>query len=121
MGSDPFRRRVVFSGDLGAPYAPLLPAPKSPDRCDTLVIESTYGDRLHENRKSRKARLKKVLEHCLRDEGVVLIPAFSIGRTQEILYELEGIIDEAKLRTQKKWGQTPSQTGSDPIFSDPVA
>ncbi|MCP5207420.1 MAG: MBL fold metallo-hydrolase [Hahellaceae bacterium] len=88
----PVKHRVVFSGDLGAPYAPLLPAPKSPYGCDTLVIESTYGDRLHESRKSRKERLEKVLVDAVRDRGVILIPAFSIGRTQEILYELEGLI-----------------------------
>lgn len=46
----PNKKRVIFSGDLGAPYSPLLPAPKSPYRCDELVIESTYGDRQHESR-----------------------------------------------------------------------
>lgn len=86
--------RVVFSGDLGAPYAPLLSAPRSPYRADTLVIESTYGDRLHEDRRHRRQRLKRVIEKALQDKGTVLIPAFSIGRTQEILYELETLIHE---------------------------
>lgn len=86
------KQRIVFSGDLGAPHAPLLPAPKSPYRADTLVIESTYGDRLHEDRRSRRQRLEAVIEQALEDEGSVLIPAFSIGRTQELLYELEDII-----------------------------
>jgi metallo-beta-lactamase family protein len=49
------RKLVVFSGDLGAPYSPLLPAPKSPYSCDELVIESTYGDRCHESRHHRRA------------------------------------------------------------------
>jgi metallo-beta-lactamase family protein len=83
---------VVFSGDLGAPYSPLLTAPKSPYRADILVLESTYGDRLHEGRRERRNKLKQVIEHALQDRGVVLIPAFSIGRTQELLYELEEII-----------------------------
>jgi metallo-beta-lactamase family protein len=86
------KHRVVFSGDLGAPHAPLLPAPRSPHRADTLVIESTYGDRLHQGRRERSLQLKKVVERALRDDGAVLIPAFSIGRTQEILYEIEGLI-----------------------------
>ncbi|MCP5163420.1 MAG: MBL fold metallo-hydrolase [Hahellaceae bacterium] len=86
--------RVVFSGDLGAPYAPLLPAPKSPYGCDTLVIESTYGDRLHEQRRTRRDRLQKIIETALKDNGVVLIPAFSIGRTQELLYEIEALIHD---------------------------
>lgn len=86
--------RIVFSGDLGARHAPLLPEPESPERADRLVIESTYGDRKHENRERRRARLGEVLEHALKDGGTVLIPAFSIGRTQDLLYELEGLIAE---------------------------
>jgi metallo-beta-lactamase family protein len=86
------QKRIVFSGDLGAPHAPLLPAPKPPQRADILVLESTYGDRLHENRRTRRQRLEQVLEHALSDQGTVLIPAFSIGRTQELLYELEDIL-----------------------------
>lgn len=84
--------RILFSGDLGAPYAPLLPAPRSPWRADLLVLESTYGDRLHEGRRARRAKLQEIVETALRDRGVLLIPAFSIGRTQELLYELEDII-----------------------------
>ncbi|MCH8499745.1 MAG: MBL fold metallo-hydrolase [Marinobacter sp.] len=86
--------RVVFSGDLGAPHSPLLPAPQSPEYCDRLVIESTYGDKDHEDRETRRLRLKAVLEHALADGGTVLIPAFSIGRTQELLYEIESIIHD---------------------------
>lgn len=86
--------RVVFSGDLGAPHAPLLPAPESPERADRLVIESTYGDKDHEDRETRRYRLKAVLEHALEDGGTVLVPAFSIGRTQELLYEIESLIHE---------------------------
>lgn len=88
------KERVVFSGDLGAPHAPLLPAPQSPERADRLVIESTYGDKDHEDRETRRYRLKEVLEHALEDGGTVLVPAFSIGRTQELLYEIEGLIHE---------------------------
>lgn len=79
------RERVVFSGDLGAPHAPLLQEPASPERADRLIIESTYGDRNHENRETRRYRLKAILEKALADGGTVLIPAFSIGRTQELL------------------------------------
>ncbi len=83
---------VVFSGDLGAPHAPLIPAPRSPYRADLVVLESTYGDRLHENRRERRVRLKEVIERALQNRGAVLVPAFSIGRTQELLYELEELI-----------------------------
>ena len=85
-------QRFVFSGDLGAPYAPLLPAPQSPFRADVLVLESTYGDRCHEGRRERRQLLKTVIEKAFKNSGVVLIPAFSIGRTQELLYEIEELI-----------------------------
>lgn len=85
-------RSILFSGDLGGPHTPLLPAPKSPYGTDVLVIESTYGDRNHEGRQDRQSRLQEVVEKALRDRGTLMIPAFSIGRTQELLYELEAII-----------------------------
>ena len=84
--------RVIFSGDLGAPYAPLLPAPKSPWRADVVVLESTYGDREHEGRRQRRRRLQGIIERALADRGTVLVPSFAIGRTQELLYELEDIV-----------------------------
>lgn len=97
---------TVFSGDLGAPHTPLLPAPKPPVRADVLVIESTYGDRVHDGRKERKAQLKKVISNALENRGAILIPAFSIGRTQELLYELEDIIYQGRsdrLTADLKW------------------
>ena len=110
--------RIVFSGDLGAPHAPLLPAPQSPERTDRLVIESTYGDKDHEDRETRRYRLKAVLEHALEDGGTVLVPAFSIGRTQELLYEMESLIYEFggdAVASGLKMGSDP--TGSDPSFN----
>lgn len=93
-------KRVVFSGDLGAPGAPILKPCVPPKRADILVLESTYGDRLHEDRSTRRQRLEQVIEHALANNGTVLIPAFSVGRTQELLYELEDIIHSKKLDTK---------------------
>lgn len=87
-------QRVVFSGDLGAPHSPLLVLPVSPERCDVLVLESTYGDKNHESRVERRLRLKAAVEHALEDGGTLLIPAFTLGRTQDLLYELESLIAE---------------------------
>lgn len=103
----PQKRRVVFSGDLGAPHAPLLPAPRPPWQADVLVLESTYGDRVHDDRRSRRQRLQAVVEHALEDGGTVIIPAFSIGRTQELLYEFEDILHRQRRRPGRhadKWG-----------------
>jgi len=90
----PVNERIVFSGDLGAAHAPLLTAPLSPERADRLVIESTYGDKDHEDRTTRRLRLKQVLQSALADGGTVIVPAFSIGRTQDLLYEIESLIHE---------------------------
>jgi metallo-beta-lactamase family protein len=83
--------RVTFSGDLGCRHTPILPDPDLPDPCDLLVLESTYGDRNHENRADRQAALAKALDHALSDNGIVYIPAFALGRTQELTYELDRI------------------------------
>lgn len=103
------KRRIIFSGDLGAPNTPLLYAPKAPWGCDELVIESTYGDRLHQNREQRVRILQGAIESALADGGSVLIPAFSIGRTQELLYELEGVIHSqaSRKREHNPWRDLP--------------
>lgn len=85
---------VVFSGDLGARRTPLLPDPDIPEPCDLLVLESTYGDRLHADRTQRLQRLGEVLSRSLSDRGKVLIPAFALGRTQELLYEMDRLFTD---------------------------
>ena len=110
--------RIVFSGDLGAPHAPLLPAPESPERADRLVIESTYGDKDHEDRETRRYRLKAVLEHALEDGGTVLVPAFSIGRTQELLYEIESLIHEFGDNPVGEVSDYAPQRGANPTYED---
>ncbi|ETI61413.1 MBL fold metallo-hydrolase RNA specificity domain-containing protein [Marinomonas profundimaris] len=114
---------VVFSGDLGAPYSPLLSAPQSPYRADQLVLESTYGNRNHENRATRREHLQQSLEHALSDSGTVLIPAFSIGRTQELLYELEHIIHQNKQKavSRTRSGVSLHWEDIDIIIDSPLA
>ena len=109
-------RRVVFSGDLGAPYSPLLKDPQPPERADLVVLESTYGDKLHQGRAERQDQLERVLRRTLDDRGVTLIPAFSLGRTQELLYELNGIFE----RIEKKSGSSLLQN-VDVIVDSPLA
>ena len=105
--------RVVFSGDLGAANTPLLPEPVSPERADVLVLEATYGDRLHADRDTRQSRLKDAIEHALDNGGTVLIPAFSIGRTQELLYEIEDLFE--------RFGQTDPWARLQIILDSPLA
>jgi metallo-beta-lactamase family protein len=91
---------IVFSGDLGNYDTPILNDPESAGRADVLFLESTYGNRLHGDRAYRMLRLAEVLDRCLSDGGKVFIPAFSLGRTQEILYELDRIFSNAEYKTR---------------------
>ncbi|WP_375321565.1 MBL fold metallo-hydrolase RNA specificity domain-containing protein [Aliivibrio logei] len=88
---------VVFSGDLGPSNTPLLPDPISPKRADLLVIESTYGNKLHDNVETRAKRLQEIIERSLEDGGAIIIPAFSVGRTQELLFDIEHLIHHQKI------------------------
>jgi metallo-beta-lactamase family protein len=95
-------RAILFSGDVGIAGAPILRDPNTAwdpaaHGVDAVVIESTYGDRLHKPRSEVRANLKQIIERALADKGKVLIPAFSIGRTQEVLYELNALIEAGDL------------------------
>ncbi len=90
--------RFVFGGDLGSTHTPLIRDPVSPERADFLVLESTYGDRLHDGRERRVEKLEQILCHTLANSGVTIIPAFSLGRTQELLYEMNQIFEHIEIR-----------------------
>lgn len=83
-------RKVVFSGDLGHADAPILRDPAVVRSADLVMLESTYGDRNHRSRDDTTAEMREVLETALQGRGNVLIPAFAVGRTQELLYILGG-------------------------------
>ncbi|MDD9196688.1 MBL fold metallo-hydrolase [Aliivibrio sp. S3MY1] len=88
---------VVFSGDLGPSNTPLLPDPIPPKRADLLVIESTYGNKLHDSVETRAKRLQQIIDRSLQDGGAIIIPAFSVGRTQELLFDIEHLIHHQKI------------------------
>lgn len=83
---DGVRRKLVFSGDLGPKGTPILRDPAVIEEADLVVMESTYGDRNHRDRQATIAELGEVFEHAWRERGNVLIPAFAVGRSQELLY-----------------------------------
>ena len=81
-------RRLVFSGDLGRKDLPILRDPAPLDRADYLFMESTYGDRVHAPIEDTEAQLAQVVNETVAKKGKVIIPAFAVGRTQEIIYSL---------------------------------
>ncbi len=87
-------RKVVFSGDLGNGNRPIIRDPEFVNDADYVLIESTYGDRLHETPPDFAIELAKVIQKTMDDHGNVVIPAFSVGRTQEVLYYIRRIKEE---------------------------
>jgi metallo-beta-lactamase family protein len=90
-------RKIVFTGDLGNSPTPLLPDTERVTDADYLVMESVYGDRNHEDRGDRRDNLEDVIEETMRAGGTLVIPAFSIERTQEILYEVEQMMENSRI------------------------
>ncbi|MFZ2804140.1 MAG: MBL fold metallo-hydrolase [Patescibacteria group bacterium] len=89
--------RVAFSGDLGNVPDPILKPTAQLAEQDVLIIESTYGDRLHEKQDTREQQLRGFVEATAKQKGVLIIPAFAIERTQELLFELNHLIKSEKL------------------------
>lgn len=83
--------KAVFSGDLGNNDIPLLSEPTMIDDCDYLVMESTYGSRLHIRNDQKAELFLKIVSETIDNGGTVVIPSFAVGRTQEILYEINKI------------------------------
>ena len=89
--------RIGFSGDLGRATLPIIRDPEPMPPVDMLICESTYGNRLHEDVLTAKHRLAEVIQRTVARGGKVLIPAFSLERTQEILYDLHLLWDEKNI------------------------
>ena len=90
-------RKLVFSGDLGPKGTPILRDPTPVREADLVLMESTYGDRNHKDRAETIVELGEILEQAWRDGGNVLIPAFAVGRSQELLYWFARYWDEWNL------------------------
>ncbi len=90
-------RKLVFTGDLGNIPSPLLNETEVISDATYLVIESVYGDRNHTHIKDRAHRLEDIVENTIRKKGVLMIPAFSIERTQEILFEIEKMVENRRI------------------------
>ena len=90
------KRKIVFTGDLGN-SAPLLKDTEALEGVDYLIVESVYGDRNHESVEERTNILENIIENTITNGGALLIPAFSIERTQVLLYEINNLVEEGKI------------------------
>jgi len=88
--------RFLFSGDLGHYDQPIVKDPARPPACDYLMVESTYGDRLHGD-VSSEDQMAGIINQAIRRSGPILIPAFAVGRTQEVLYLLRDLEEKGRI------------------------
>ncbi len=97
-GGTGHRHRLLFSGDLGQPGQPILRHYEYPEGADVLIIESTYADRQHPSAEDVEGRLKAFCDQIVRQRSKLIIPAFSVGRTQQILYYLNRLLAAGRIR-----------------------
>lgn len=91
-------KRIAYTGDIGRPINRILKPPESFPQADLLITESTYGDRLHKAQKEAEEELLKIVNKtCVEKGGKLIIPSFSVGRTQEIVYSLNNLFNERRL------------------------
>lgn len=116
-------KKIVFSGDLGNPGRPLIKDPEDVAQADYVVIESTYGDRYHDKPTDFALALAEIVEETIGRGGNVVIPAFSVGRTQEMLYFLRRIKEEKLVSNTgfEVYMDSPLAVEATTIFSENVS
>ncbi len=100
-------KTIVFSGDLGNSPSPILPDTTPLADANYLLVESVYGDRLHESRDERRSLLKDVLLENYKKDGTLIIPAFSLERTQEIIFEMNELFEHGSMPKMSVYLDSP--------------
>ncbi|MFL5731010.1 MAG: MBL fold metallo-hydrolase RNA specificity domain-containing protein [Cytophagaceae bacterium] len=111
-------KSLLFSGDLGRKNYPILIDPATPPQADYLICETTYGNRLHQNdtQKAEEILEKVITQSCVEMPGRLIIPAFSVGRTQSILYTLNKLAKAGRLPALKIFADSPMAAESSRIY-----
>mgnify|MGYP001000848949 CR=1 FL=1 len=111
-------RSIVFSGDIGNVPQPLLDAPVVPVGYDYLVMESVYGDRRHEEVKERSDLLRHHIEDTIKKRGTLIIPAFSLERTQGMLFEINNLVESGAIAPIPTFLDSPLAIAVTEIYRD---
>lgn len=110
-------KRLVFSGDLGRAGLPILRDPQTPPGpIDYVIMESTYGDRLHGDIESMHTTLAKVVSETVAKKGKIVIPAFSVGRTQEVVYSLNHLRQTGRIPSVPVYVDSPLSVNATEVF-----
>lgn len=114
------KRKLVFSGDVGRPGMPILRDPETVAGADYLIMEATYGDRLHDKTGNAKETLKRIVNETFEKRGKLVIPAFSVGRTQQIVYWLDQLAEAGELEPIKVFVDSPLAVNATFVFRSHV-
>jgi metallo-beta-lactamase family protein len=109
-------KRLVFSGDIGRSGLAIIRDPVAPDNADAVIMESTYGNRDHESVDGARAHLAEVIRKTAARGGRILIPAFAVGRTQEILYSLNALQREGAIPSIPVYVDSPLAIDTTTVF-----
>src|SRR4030043_194262 len=107
---------MVFSGDLGSSDQPIIRDPSKIEEGDLLWLESTYGNRLHKSKEETTEELLKIIRKEIQDGSKVVIPAFAIGRTQEVIYPLSELIRKGLLPSIPVYVDSPLAISATEIY-----
>ncbi|HEY3245561.1 MAG TPA: MBL fold metallo-hydrolase [Phycisphaerae bacterium] len=114
--TDAQARTLVFTGDVGRPNVPILRDPAPLPACDYLISESTYGGRTSPPIDDMQGQLAEVVQGVLNKRGKLIIPAFSVGRTQTIVYQLAGLLREGKVKPIPVYIDSPLAVDASEVF-----
>jgi metallo-beta-lactamase family protein len=110
-------KRIAYTGDIGRPVNRILTKPVAFPQADILITESTYGDRLHQDHESAEDELLNVvIDTCVKKSGKLIIPAFSVGRTQEIVFSLNNFFNQGRLPKVDIYVDSPLAVNATTVF-----
>jgi metallo-beta-lactamase family protein len=118
-GEDRESRSVLFSGDLGKYDQPIIRDPVAPPECDYLVVESTYGNRLHDTEEPKDA-LERIIKDAAAQKSAILIPAFAVGRAQELVYLIRELEDEKRIPILRVSVDSPMAAAATQAYARPT-
>lgn len=108
---------VLFSGDLGRRQMPILRDPQPPPPCDILIIESTYGDRIHaETAEEAKRKAAALIQHAVTHRSKIIVPAFAVGRTQDLVMWMKDLVKEGRVPPLPMYIDSPLALRATEIF-----
>jgi metallo-beta-lactamase family protein len=110
------KRRLVFTGDLGRKHLPILRDPESVEHTDILITEGTYGGRFHDPIEDTRGQLARLIVDAYERQGVLIIPSFAVGRTQEIVYDMQLLVSENRIPDIPVYVDSPLATNVTEIF-----